>query len=177
MNTSATSEQDRLFTEAIELLGPALGRLALGYEADAELRRDLVQDIQVGLWRSLARFDGRCALSTWTWRVAHNRAASYVLRQRRRRVGATIALDAVELVSAAPGPEAVAGDRRAIAALRELIGQLGPPDRQVMLLYLEDLPAAEIETITGVPAAAVARKVHRFKQLLTKRFAYEGDST
>ena len=33
-------------------LGPALGRLARGYEADSEKRRDLLQEIHLALWRS-----------------------------------------------------------------------------------------------------------------------------
>ena len=39
--------------------GGALERLARAYERDADKRRDLLQEIHVALWRSLARFDGR----------------------------------------------------------------------------------------------------------------------
>ncbi len=68
--------------EAAAEFGPALDRLARGYEADADLRRDLRQDIHTELWRSLARFDGRCSLRTWVYRVAHNTAASHVLKYK-----------------------------------------------------------------------------------------------
>src|SRR3546814_10204226 len=77
-------EQDRAFADAIGRFGPALARMARGYEADPDLRRDLEQDIQIALWQSFARFDGRCALSTWVWRVAHNRATSHMIAHRRR---------------------------------------------------------------------------------------------
>jgi RNA polymerase sigma-70 factor (ECF subfamily) len=49
--------------------------LARVYKAQAEARRDLVQDIHVALWRNLAVFDGRCSLRTRVYRVAHNTAA------------------------------------------------------------------------------------------------------
>ena len=77
--------QDRLFEEAIDRFGGAIARMARGYEADPELQRDLLQELQVALWQSFARFDARCAMSTWVWRVVHNRAASHVAAQARKR--------------------------------------------------------------------------------------------
>ena len=47
-----------------------------------------------------------------------------------------------------------------------LIHRLAPLDREVMLLYLEDLDAASIGEITGLSARNVATKVHRIKILL-----------
>jgi RNA polymerase sigma-70 factor (ECF subfamily) len=55
-----------------------------------------------------------------------------------------------------------------------LIRALRPPDRQVMLLYLEDQDAATIAEITGLSAGNVATKVHRIKQVLTRRFHGRG---
>jgi RNA polymerase sigma-70 factor (ECF subfamily) len=37
--TIGTSEQDRQYLEAVAAFGPALERLARGYEADAELMK------------------------------------------------------------------------------------------------------------------------------------------
>lgn len=76
--------QDDLYKEVADTYGAALERLARAYEADAEIRRDLLQDIHIALWRSFAGFDGRCSMGTWVYRVAHNTAASHVLRQRRK---------------------------------------------------------------------------------------------
>jgi RNA polymerase sigma-70 factor (ECF subfamily) len=78
--------QEALYADATREFGAALDRLAAGYEADAEKRRDLRQEIHLQLWRSLAVFDGRCSLKTWTFRVAHNTAVSYVHAERRKRV-------------------------------------------------------------------------------------------
>jgi RNA polymerase sigma-70 factor (ECF subfamily) len=64
--------------------GAALSRLAGAYEANAEQRRDLLQDIHFAVWRSLSVFDGRCSVRTWIYRVAHNTAYSHIARDRRR---------------------------------------------------------------------------------------------
>ena len=74
----ASQGQDQRYDAAAAEFGAAIERLARGYEANPEARRDLVQDIHIALWRSLAGFDGRCALRTWVYRVAHNTAVSHV---------------------------------------------------------------------------------------------------
>lgn len=63
-------EQDALYGQAVKEHGAMILRLARGYEADLERRRDLLQDIHLDLWRSLELFDGRCALRTWVY-VSH----------------------------------------------------------------------------------------------------------
>jgi RNA polymerase sigma-70 factor, ECF subfamily len=157
------------YAEVAAEYGPALERLARGYERDSDKRRDLLQDIHIALWRSLARFDGRCSLRTWVYRVAHNVATSHVIRAKQH---ASI-LDATEDIESIPDGtdgEGVLDRRRALARLYELIRQLRPIDRQVMLLYLEELDAATIAEVTGLSAGNVATKIHRIKQMLTRRF-------
>ena len=71
-------------------------------------------------------------------------------------------------------PETTVGDSRARSRLTALIHALGPPDQQVLLLYLEDLDAAAIGEVTGLSAGAVATKIHRIKAVLARRFAERG---
>ena len=80
---SCVSAQNDLYERAVAEYGTALGRLARGYEADPEKRRDLLQEVHLALWRSFEGFDGRCSLRTWVYRVAHNVAGSWVIRQKR----------------------------------------------------------------------------------------------
>jgi RNA polymerase sigma-70 factor, ECF subfamily len=67
------SDQERLYAEVAAEYGGAIERLAHGYERDADRRRDLLQEIHAALWHSLARFDGRCSMRTWVYRVAPRR--------------------------------------------------------------------------------------------------------
>lgn len=161
--------QDERYRQAAEAFGPALERLAHGYERDPHLRRDLVQDIHVALWRSFAAFDGLCSVRTWVYRVAHNTATSHVLR-RRRATASLIGLDQIPDLPSGDDPEAAAGARQALGRLLALIHDLTPTDRQVALLYLEDLDAAAIGEVTGLSAGAVAVRIHRLKAILAARF-------
>jgi RNA polymerase sigma-70 factor, ECF subfamily len=75
--------QDDMYRDAVDQFGSSLERLASAYEADPEKRRDLSQNIHFQLWRSFGRYDARCSLRTWIYRVAHHVAASHVMRERR----------------------------------------------------------------------------------------------
>ena len=167
---SVEPNQESRFEEALRTYGAALERLARAYEAEADTRRDLLQEIFIALWRSLEGFDGRCSLRTWVYRVAHNTAATHVTRQLRMKRQAFVALEDVpEPADQAEGEEA-AGHRDEIALLYALIEQLKPLDRQVMVAYLEGMDAASTAEITGLSARNVATKIHRIKHILARRF-------
>lgn len=148
--------RDALYERAATEFGPALARLSRSYEADPDKRRDLLQDVHFAIWRSFEHFDARCSLRTWVYRVAHNVAASHVIRQRRAKP--LVSLDEVELADNS-------SDRaERLAALYAFIEQLNPLDREVITLYLEGLDAASIAEITGLSAGNVATKIHRIKR-------------
>ncbi|HEV2400909.1 MAG TPA: sigma-70 family RNA polymerase sigma factor [Candidatus Sulfotelmatobacter sp.] len=170
----ASSTQDELYHEVASQYGAALERLARAYEADADLRRDLLQEIHVALWRSFTSFDGRCSLRTWIYRVAHNVGASHVIKQRRTRSETLVGLE--ELENLRDGHSDEAADRsHSLDRLLKLIQQLKPLDRHVILSYLEGLDAAAIGEITGLSATNVATKIHRIKNLLARWFQQGGN--
>jgi RNA polymerase sigma-70 factor (ECF subfamily) len=139
------SEQDDLYQRAAAEYAAALGRLARGYEADPDKRRDLLQEVHLALWRSFEGFNGRCSLRTWVYRVAHNTAISWVTRQKRGRPQMLVSLEEIE---ATPMP-ADADRRVALERLTQLVQRLEPRDREVILAYLEGMDAVEIGEFNG----------------------------
>ena len=162
--------QDERYLEAAADYGAALHRLAGAYEADPDKRRDLLQEVHMALWRSLESFDGRCSLRTWVYRVAHNAATTYIIRQRRSHSSAWLSLEEVGALACPAEAERAADQRHSLDRLLHLIQQLKPLDRQVMLSYLEGLDAAATAEITGISAGNVATKIHRIKNMLAQRF-------
>ncbi|MEZ5400861.1 MAG: sigma-70 family RNA polymerase sigma factor [Bryobacteraceae bacterium] len=161
------SSRDELYDSVLAEFGAMLDRLAAGYEADPERRRDLRQEIHLQVWRSLEIFDARCAMKTWVFRVGHNAAVSYVNRERRAR-GGLVRLEDIEIGDPAREPDV---DReRAIEFLWVLVRKLKPLDRQIMISYLEGLDNPAIAAVTGLTPANVGMKVHRIKKILAQRF-------
>lgn len=170
----AVSTQDELYQDATKAYGPALERLARAYEADPDVRRDLLQDIHVALWRSFEGFDGRCSQRTWIYRVAHNVAASHVLRQKRSKSQVLVGLEELENMPQSGSGQPSADRSQDLNRLLSLIQLLKPLDRHVILSYLEGLDAAEIGDITGLSPGNVATKIHRIKSLLARQFQQRG---
>jgi RNA polymerase sigma-70 factor (ECF subfamily) len=165
---------DEFYQQAVQTYGAALERLARAYEGDADLRRDLLQEIHVALWRSFRGFDGRCSLRTWIYRVSHNVGASHVLRQRRVRDQTLVGLEELENLPDSNNVLESADRSQTLERLLHLIQRLKPIDRHVILSYLEGFDAASIGDITGLSAGNVATKIHRIKSVLARQFQQEG---
>jgi len=178
---TAENPQDGLYRQAAASYGPALERLARAWEADADARQDLLQEVHLALWRSMAGFDNRCSLRTWVYRVAQNAATSHVLRRRRGNARALVSIDELaesgDGLRLSEGPEAHHGVEQAqiLDRLYRLIQSLNPMDRQVILLYLEGVDAASIGEVTGISASYVSTKIHRIKTVLSDRFRNGGN--
>jgi RNA polymerase sigma-70 factor (ECF subfamily) len=172
--STGSASQDELYRDAADKYGASLQRLVSAYEADPEKRRDLSQDIHFQLWRSFQRYDARCSLRTWVYRVAHYVAASHVLRERRI-FSNLVSLEELEMLPDKDQGQAAADQRRNLERLSVLIQKLKPLDRQVIVSYLEGMDAVSIGEITGLSPGNVAMKIHRIKNILARRF-HEGGS-
>ena len=152
--------------EAVANCGTALDRVARAYEADPDKRRDLLQEIHVALWQSFENFERRCSLKTWVHRVAHNTATSVVIR-KKMRAPAFVDLEEVE---ASLHNEREQVHQATLDSVWALIRKLKPQDKQVMLLYLEGMDSGSIGEVTGFSPGNVATKIHRIKNLLSRKF-------
>jgi len=165
--------QDALYQQATSDFGDALDRLVRAYELDPDKRRDLLQDIHLALWRSFERYEERCSLRTWVYRVAHNVATSHVIRQRRINPR-LLSLEEIDSLPTGPAGRREGLDRLDVERLLQFIHRLNPPDRELMLLYLEGLDSAMIAEIMEMSAVNVRSKIHRIKAILARRFLAGG---
>jgi RNA polymerase sigma-70 factor (ECF subfamily) len=149
--------RDELYEEAAASCRGALARLARAYEPDPDKRRDVLQEIHVALWLSLADFEGRCSLNTWVYRVAHNTATSVVTR-RKAKAPTLVGLEEVQALLQEDGHHTV-DHRDDLRHLWELIYKLKPHDKSPVrdvagLAVSRSRPATEPRLL---PAGARAR--------------------
>lgn len=171
-----TTPQDSLYRDATAAFGHHVARCAAGYERDPARRQELLQEIHLALWRSFAGFEGQCSLRTWVYRVAHNVGATHVQRSLRLAERHCVGLEEAELYVDDAADMRLTDRRLDLQRVMALVHSLRPLDRQLMLLYLEDLDAAGIGEITGLSARNVATKIHRIKSLLASRFGERSTS-
>ncbi len=157
------------YTEAVEAHGSDIARFVAGYERDGLKRQELLQDVHLALWQSLAGYRSQCSLRTWVYRVAHNACVTHIQRSRRLANQPFTELEALTGAIDEQADISLVDRELDLSLAMAVIHSLKPVDRQVMLLYLEDLDAAAIGEVTGLSARNVATKVHRLKALLATR--------
>ena len=108
--------------------------------------------------RANSAFRGESSERTWLYRIAHNVALTWQVRDRRRQSRESALENAVP-------PEARPLDVRRMD-LERAVAQLRPTDRSLTLLWLEGLTALEIEEVTGIQAATVAVRLGRIRKQL-----------
>lgn len=163
--------RDALFERVAAEYAAPLARLARAHEADPSLQQDLLQEIHLALWRSLPSFGGRCSLRTWVYRVAHNVAATHVLRRRRRVDQHLVGLGEVEIPADGPEVGNSLDEVRMLARIHAIVQRLKPTDREVIVLYLEGLSVDEIAEIAGLTHTNTGTKIHRIKRLLSEQLS------
>lgn len=168
-------KQDEIYSKVATEFGPSMARLAAAYEADRAHQEDLLQDIHLALWRSFATFANQCSLRTWVYRVAHNTAATHVRRERRVRRSQSVSLEELDDLPCEFDGERRLDESVLLTRVLALVQRLKPIDRDVVLLYLEGMEAAEIAEVVGISRSNVAQKVHRAKKLLQRHFS-SGDN-
>ena len=102
---AANGSKEQLFAEVSSSCTGLITRIALSYEADPSLRRELIQDILLAIWVALPNFRGDASIKTFAASIAQKRCISHV--SKRAREPRQVELPA-DLASAAPAPDEIA---------------------------------------------------------------------
>jgi len=164
----AKPDHRAVYEDLLRRYARPLQRLAWSYEHNPGARDDLFQEIAMALWTALPRFRGESSERTWVYRIAHNTSISFAASRRRRDGREQTGEPGREPTSAAP-QEANAIERQQRDLLWAALQELPLSERQIIVLHLEGLSAADIEAITGVSAGAVATRLTRIRQKLAAR--------
>ena len=164
MNEGGGEGREARFARMLGEFGPSLDRLAAAYEGDRAERDDLLQDISFALWRALPTFRGECSERTFVYRIAHNRGLTH---RARRRLRVTEPLDSVEVVAdPRSDPEQTTIRNLTRERLQAAVRRLPEGARQVVILSLSGLGAAEIGEVLGITENNAAVRLSRARRAL-----------
>jgi len=131
------------------------------FSKDEDEVADLFQEILINIWKGFEKFRGDSSMRTWIWRISCNTCVSYEKKKSRR--GSTIPLSlSINLFDDSDE------ETRQIKMLQKRIRQLGPFDRAIVLLWLDDLSYAEIGEIVGISEKNVSVRLVRIREQLKK---------
>jgi len=135
------------------------------FTRDVHDQDELVQDVFVEVYRSLARYRGDAPFLHWVRRIATRVGYRYWKRQGRRQRLQALVRD--HLDSAVEPGSASASEAAEI--LHELLARLSPPERLILTLtYFENCSSAEIAERMGWSATLVRVQAYRARRKLKR---------
>lgn len=154
-----TLEKD--FTNIVRKHKSTIYTVCYMFSQDNDEVEDLFQETLINLWKGFAQFRGDSSPATWIWKVSLNTCISFDRKKRRRGESVPLSMS-INLF------EDDDNDSRQIEMLRKRINQLGPFDRAIVLLWLENLSYEEIGEIVGITAKNVSVRLVRIREQLKK---------
>lgn len=126
---------------------------------------DIVQEVFVVSYRSIASFRGDSAFSTWIYRIAVNTTLKQMKKIKLREAASIddpdTGLGEMLASSNDTQPESIAEKRAREQALRKAIDELPEKQRVVVILhYFQDLPCAQIAAVLDCSVGTVWSRLH-----------------
>ncbi len=154
----------REFASFIKKHSRIINKVCWTYATPKVPYEDLRQEILTSLWLGLEQFRGTSKLSTWVYRVAVNSALMAIRNYKPKVETLHFEISAVDISSESDNNKA-----EQLTALHELINQLLPIEKAIILLWLDEYSYEEIADIIGIERNNVATKLHRIKNKLISK--------
>ncbi len=136
---------------------PLIERICFGYAGSISELNDLKQDALINLWQSMPKFRGTCSLKSWIYRITLNSCVTS-LRKKQRQIPTTQLTQLYDTITCDDS------NRELLADLHEAISRLGPIDKAIVTLWLDEISYDEIAQIIGLSRANVAKRLHFAKK-------------
>jgi RNA polymerase sigma-70 factor (ECF subfamily) len=152
--------QQREFERIVKAHKSTIYTVCYMFSKDSDEVADLFQEVLINLWKGFPSFRADSGLRTWIYRVALNTCISSDRKQRRQRARhCELELD-FDLFNDQDA------DTQQVKKLYDRISLLGPYDRAIIMLWLENMSYDEIGMVMGITAKNVSVRLYRIKEAL-----------
>lgn len=169
------------FRRLVEVTHHRLDHYLRRFVDGAEDRQELLQEIYVGAFRSLDKFEGRSKLTTWLYGLAHHKACDYLSARARHPFDSDVDLDQKpqkeldrgEGLSATlwelPPDQRLERDKMR-SLIRRAAESLSPAlFRVYQMRDVDGLSAEEVGRALGIAPVAVRVRLHRARNAIVEQ--------
>lgn len=157
---------DHLYLRHADRIYRSLARIVGASEAE-----DLTQQSFLEAFRSLHRFRGDSAFSTWLYRISVN-TAMHALRRSKRRSESSVAIEdsnGVQLVDPSISPAQRTEEQELWAQVSQCLHSLKPKQRIALVLrYSEELSLEEISQVVGDKSDTIGKRIKKAEQEMSR---------
>lgn len=137
---------------------------------DRTMQDTLYNEILYRIWLKLDHYAEGTDLGAWVYRVSRHVAVNMLKHERRRRFFLPLTRELEQTIAAADD------DTSQIDTLYRLVDRLSIRERELVFLYLEQVPQADIARLTGMSETSVSTKIYRIKKKLKTMYENEREA-
>lgn len=170
------------FEKLVRLYEKPVYNMALRFSGNPQDALDLSQEVFIRVYRSLPKFRGDSAFSTWLYRLVSNICIDHARKQARRMETPLVTQfdDADEQILDIPdarySPETEFEKQQLRESLNAALEQLSPEHRMIVLLReIGGLSYEEIAGTQGLEAGTVKSRLNRARASLKKALLRDGN--
>jgi len=167
-----TDTKEERFNRIVAENSERIRRICRYYSSNRENQKEMFQEVLINIWKSLDRFRGESAISTWIYRIAVNTALSHIGKiSRRLDTSLYIDLQKLHLLSEDDHVQEMLLQEAQIEKLQNELNLLSIIDKTLISLTLEGLSTKEIADVIGITEPNVRVKIHRIKTDLKNKLS------
>lgn len=145
-------------------------RICSYYAHTTEEAKDMHQEILINVWKSLDKFRGDAAISTWIYRIAVNTSLSYSGKTfKKMKLNVDMETENLSSVIDEEQLKQKLQEEENLNRLQTELNQLSVIDKMLISLLLEGLSMREISDVIGLTEPNTRVKIHRIKDDLRKK--------
>lgn len=159
------SQDSRLVEVLYERYADKVYRRCISFVKEASIAEDLTHDIFIKVYLNLGRFKQKSKFSTWLYSITYNFCVDYVRKKQKNNV-----VDMEDKEGEIAGRDIDTADdldHIALDRLTELLEQLKPEDKLILLMkYRDDMSIKDIQIAFDISESAVKMRIKRAKEKL-----------
>ena len=163
----AQSGSHEALNELFKSVQEPLFRYVVSLVRDQHLAEDILQEVFIRIYRKLRWLREPEAFRAWTYQIASREAFRYLNRERRwsEQVRDETTLAALPAIESREFP------RELIESLPQLVGNLSPASRAVVILfYLHELSLVETAAVLDIPVGTAKSRLAYGLEKLRRTF-------
>ena len=159
------SQNSRLVEVLYERYADKVYRRCISFVKEASVAEDLTHDIFIKVYLNLGGFKQKSKFSTWLYSITYNFCVDYVRKKQKDNV-----VDMEDKEGEIAGRDIDTADdldHIALDRLTELLEQLKPEDKLILLMkYRDDMSIKDIQIAFDISESAVKMRIKRAKEKL-----------
>lgn len=160
-------DKEARFIAMTDTYKEVIAKVCCIYVSNGATFDDLYQEVLINLWQGLDSFRGEAKISTWIYRTAINTCITWHRKNNKHASSTSLESLLIEPADDNSG----ARKREQWQILQQLISYLGPIDKAIIMMWLDEMSYDEIAAVTGLSSKNIAVRIHRIKQKLSQMAA------